>query len=130
MLMREWSSQPWGTNVVHVPGLAPLQADAEIFAQKMIVTFCPRAMSPSAMTVEEVEIGYLLIREEGQCGKRGKMLSKDVMGAADCAALAEGAGAQAFSLGIQYARGRCYANELEVTADMIKQFQTNRKHPP
>merc|ERR1719236_166508 len=74
-LMKEWASQPWGTHLVHVPGLAPLQADKEIFAQKMIVQFCPEAMSPSAMMFEEVEIGYLLVRENAQCGQRGKMLS-------------------------------------------------------
>merc|ERR1719301_214639 len=68
-LMKEWASQPWDTNLVHVPGLAPLQADKDIFAQKMIVKFCPEAMSPSAMMVEEVEIGYFLVRENGQCGK-------------------------------------------------------------
>merc|ERR550514_2230958 len=25
-LMKEWASEPWETHVVHVPGLAPLQA--------------------------------------------------------------------------------------------------------
>merc|ERR1719281_624770 len=79
---------------------------------------------------EEEEIGYLLVHENGQCGSRGKMLAKDVAGAADCAALAEGVGAKAFSLGIHYARGRCYANDLAVTADYVKSVQENRAHPP
>merc|ERR1719359_673125 len=70
-LMKEWASQPWPTHLVHVPGLAPLQADKEIFAQKMIVEFCPEALSPGAMMFEESEMGYLLIRENGQCGARG-----------------------------------------------------------
>merc|ERR1719174_1201422 len=64
-LMREWASQPWQTHLVHVPGLEPLKADEEIFAQRMLVQFCPEAISPSSMLVEEVEIGYMLIRENG-----------------------------------------------------------------
>merc|ERR1719324_951786 len=98
-LMKEWASQPWETHLVHVPGLEPLQADEEVFAQRMLVQFCPEAMSPSAMMYEEVEIGYMLVRENGHCGTRKELLSKTVSGAADCAALAEGAGYKAFSLG-------------------------------
>merc|ERR1719450_773613 len=91
-LKEEWASQPWETQLVHVPGLEPLKADEEVFAQKMLVQFCPEAISPSAMIMEEIEIGYMLVREEGHCGTRGTMLSKDVAGVADCAALAAGAG--------------------------------------
>merc|ERR1719235_2275873 len=98
-LMKEWASSPWQSHLVHVPGLGPLKADEEVFAQKTLVKFCPEAMSPSAMMMEEVEIGYMLIRENGHCGTRGELLSKSVTGAADCAALAEGAGYSAFSPG-------------------------------
>merc|ERR1719353_2829244 len=73
-LMKEWASQPWQTHLVHVPGLEPLQADPEVFAQKMLVQFCPEAISPAEMMYEEVEIGYMLIRENGHCGTRGKLL--------------------------------------------------------
>merc|ERR1719199_212193 len=96
----------------------------------MIVEFCPEAMSPSAMSFEEEEMGYLLVKEHGQCGARGQMLGKDVLGVADCAARAEGAGAKAFSVGVDYARGRCFANKLEVTADTVKEFRSNRAKPP
>merc|ERR1719353_1833148 len=96
-LMQEWASAPWETHLVHVPGLEALKADEEIFAQKMLVKFCPEAISPSSMFIEEVEIGYMLIRENGHCGTRGELLSKTVSGAADCAALASGAGASTFS---------------------------------
>merc|ERR1719399_1940535 len=54
-LMKKWASSPWETNLVHVPGLAPLKADSALFQQKMVVKFCPEAMSPSAMQVEEEE---------------------------------------------------------------------------
>merc|ERR1719492_742097 len=45
-LMR-WASQPWSTNYIRIPGLAALQHNNDIFAQKIIVKFCPDAMSPS-----------------------------------------------------------------------------------
>merc|ERR1719392_422676 len=128
-VMKKWASKPWETNLVHVPGLAPLKADSALFRQKMIVKFCPEAMSPSGMKVEEEEMGYMLIAENNHCGERGQELGK-AQGAADCAALAQGAGVKAFSLGTHYARGRCWAENLEVTDSMVADFNKTRAHPP
>merc|ERR1719486_1633243 len=64
-LMTEWASSPWQTSLVHIPGLDPLQAEPEVFAQKCLVKFCPEAMSPAAMMVEEEEVGFMLVREQG-----------------------------------------------------------------
>merc|ERR1719327_768515 len=128
-LMKKWASSPWETNLVHVPGLEVLEADSAVFAQKALVKFCPKAISPSMTENEEMELGYMLVRENGLCGERGELLSRDVLGAADCAALAQGAGATSFSLGIRYARGRCYAEGLKVTKDMVESFDKNRKEP-
>jgi len=129
-LMQAWASQPWETHLVHIPGLDPLAADGDVFAQKIIVNFCPEAISPSAMAIEEAEFGYMLVRENGSCGKRGELLSRDVTGAADCAALAQGAGVTAFSLGTRYARGKCFAESLKVTKEMVDGFQKDRANPP
>ena len=129
-LMQQWASRPWETHLVHIPGLMALQADEAVFAQKAIVKFCPEAFSPSSTFEEEESVGYMLIRENGSCGERGQLLSSDVLGAEDCAALAEGAGVTAFSLGIKYARGRCYAENLQVTEDMIADFNKDRANPP
>merc|ERR1719450_751623 len=129
-LMKEWASQPWETHLVHVPGIEALQADTEVFAQRMLVQFCPEAMSPSAMMFEEVEIGYMLVRENGHCGTRGALLSKDVSGVEDCAALAAGAGVTAFSLGVRYARGRCFAEGLNVNTQVKHDMLGNRENPP
>merc|ERR1719301_94706 len=107
-LMQKWASAPWETHLVHIPGLEALKADEAIFAQKALVKFCPEAISPSSTMEEEQSSGYLLIRENGSCGARGQLLGKTVLGAEDCAALAEGAGVSAFSLGTKYARGRCW----------------------
>merc|ERR1719498_760095 len=54
-LMKKWSSQPWETHVVHIPGLDPLAADGDLFAQKIIVEFCPEAISNTQMLMEEKE---------------------------------------------------------------------------
>jgi len=129
-VMQEWASQPWETHLVHIPGLEALKADEAIFAQKAIVKFCPEAFSPSATMAEEESMGFMLIRENGSCGERGELLSSEVTGAEDCAALAEGQGVSAFSLGIKYARGRCFAEKLEVTEDMIADFNKDRANPP
>merc|ERR1719327_538820 len=129
-LMKKWASSPWETNLVHVPGLAPLKADSALFRQKMVVKFCPEAMSPSSTMVEEEEMGYMLIAENGHCGERGEKLGDDVAGAADCAALAQGAGVKAFSLGTHYARGRCQAEKLDVTVDLVAEFNKDRANPP
>merc|ERR1719359_1515285 len=129
-LMKKWASRPWETHLVHIPGLLALKADEAVFAQKALVKFCPEAISPSSTMQEESSSGYMLIRENGNCGERGELLSSEVMGAEDCAALAEGHGATAFSLGIKYARGRCFAEKLEVTEDMIADFNKDRANPP
>jgi hypothetical protein len=129
-LMKKWASSPWETNLVHVPGLAPLKSDSALFAQKMVVKFCPEAMSPSSMMVEEQEMGYMLIAENQHCGTRGQKLSRDTRAAADCAALAQGAGVKAFSLGTHWARGTCYAEGLDVTDAVAAQFKKDRVSPP
>merc|ERR550514_1473080 len=129
-LMKKWASSPWETNLVHVPGLAPLKADSALFAQEMVVKFCPEAMSPSSMMVEEKEMGYMLIAENNHCGTRGRLLADQKgLQAADCAALAQGEGVMAFSLGTNYARGRCYAEGLAVTDAMIAEWEKDRVNP-
>ena len=70
----------------------------------MVVKFCPEAMSPSSMMVEETEVGYMLVAENNHCGTRGQLLSSEANLAEDCAALAQGAGVKTFSLGTHYAR--------------------------
>ena len=129
-LMKKWASSPWETNLVHVPGLAPLKADSALFAQEMVVKFCPEAMSPSSMMVEEQEMGYMLIAENAHCGTRGKLLTDQKgLQAADCAALAQGEGVMAFSLGTKHARGRCYAEGLPVTDALVAEWEKDRVNP-
>jgi len=129
-LMKKWASKPWLTNMVRIPGLLPMRADQQLFATKILVKFCPEAMSPSASYTMEQNMGFALIRENGHCGTRGQLLSSDVRGASDCADLAKKAEVKAFSLGIHYARGRCYAEGLVPSLGDKTAFSENRVDPP
>ena len=66
-LMKKWASSPWETNLVHVPGLMPLTDDSALLVQEMVTSFCPEAMSPSTMMVEEAEMDYMLIAGNNHC---------------------------------------------------------------
>lgn len=127
--MQRWASQPWETNLVHVPGMEALSADGSVWAQKALVMFCPMSFSPQA-TVEKEEVqGFMLVKEEGYCGERGDLLSKDVRGAEDCAFLAQGAGAQAFLLGAWFRRGYCYTSPMTVDEAQFNEWEQNRVEP-
>merc|ERR1719478_942907 len=69
----------------------------------------------------------LIVKTGGRCGTRGTLLSKETNEALDCAALAEGAGSKAFTLGKNFARGRCYAETLDVTDDLKASWFENRE---
>jgi len=131
-LMKKWASSPWKTHLVHVPGMDILESDPEVYTQRIIVEFCPNAISPSATasTAPNAE-PYLLIYEEGLCGDKGPYLKKDrtPCGAADCSALASGAGYTSFLLGIRGARGRCRAMKLKVTPDVVAAFEKEKRNP-
>ena len=129
-LMKKWASAPWPTNLVHIPGLNALGADGAVFAQKCLVMFCPESISPSNTKVKEKTAGFMLVRENGLCGKRGKLLSRRrVTGAAECAALASGSGSEAFLLGTWFRRGYCYSSPLEVDTAMYEAWEANRVNP-
>jgi hypothetical protein len=129
-LMKKWASRPWATNLVHVPGLAPLQADEGVFAQRMLVKFCPQSISPSGMVDDEKTQGYMFVREQGSCGTRGALLSRAVRSVKECSDLAEKAGKKAFSVGTWSARGVCYSENMAVDAAKISAIQANRADPP
>ena len=104
-LMKDWASRPWATNPVHVPGLDALIVDPAVLAQKCFVMFFE---------------DFMLIRENGPGGKMGPLPSKKVTGAEECAALTVGARLSAFSLGLRYARGRCYGQLVKIDFKMIQ----------
>jgi len=128
-LMKEWASIPWETNLLHVPGLAPLDADRGVWAQKALTLFCPMAMSPQLTTTKETAGGFMHVRDGGYCGERGELLSTEVSGADACAALAQGAGAQTFLLGIWFRRGYCYAGVMTVDTSQYESWEGEKVDP-
>lgn len=77
----------------------------------------------------ETEAEAVLVKEHSHCGTRGERLTKTAADVSACAALAHGAGATAFSLGVSHKRGYCYAEELSVDAALLKEWDANRANP-
>jgi len=128
-LMKKWASAPWETNLLHVPGLGPLEADNGLWAQKALTLFCPAAMSPALMDEKETIGGFMHVVDGGYCGARGALLSTDVPDAEGCAFLAQGAGAQSFLLGTWFRRGYCYAGDMTVDEAQYTSWRDNRISP-
>jgi len=128
-LMKTWASSPWETNLLHIPGLMPLQADEGVWGQKTLTRFCPLAMSPSILTAKEERGGFMHVKDGGYCGGRGGLLSTDVNDAEGCAFLANGAGAQSFILGSWFRRGYCYAGEMQVDSNQYTAWEGARVAP-
>jgi hypothetical protein len=128
-LMKKWASQPWETNLLHVPGLGPLEADNGLWAQKALTLFCPAAMSPVLLDEKETVGGFMHVVDGGYCGARGALLSTDVADAEGCAFLAQGAGAQSFLLGTWFRRGYCYAGEMTVDDAQYTAWRDSRVAP-
>merc|ERR1719230_1792870 len=127
--MKKWASAPWETNLLHVPGISPLEADLSVWSQKALTLFCPMSMSPQLLDVKEEAGGFMHVKDGGYCGDRGELLSTEVNDAEGCAFLAQGAGAQSFLLGIWFRRGYCYAGEMEVSEAQYQEWEEARVEP-
>lgn len=69
--VKSWASRPWETNVVHIQGgLQVLSADPDIWADKALVKFCPQAYSPKVADWQSKTYGYLLVVQNGWCGRK------------------------------------------------------------
>jgi uncharacterized protein YegL len=127
--MKKWASQPWETNLVHVPGgVTLLEADTELWAEKAITKFCPQAHSAISESYEAQIYGYQHVKDAAWCGDavntKQDILSENVENAEQCAALASGASRQSFVLGTSYKRGTCIGGTMEVTADMYSAWMS------
>jgi len=131
-LMKSWASQPWETNLVHVPGgVGLLDADTDLWADKALVKFCPNAYSPADMMWEEINYGYAHVKDGAYCGDKleENLLTADAADAEQCAALVSGAGGQSFMLGVSWARGKCYMGTMDVDMAKFSGWQKNRVSP-
>jgi len=134
--MKLWASQPWETNVVHVPsGLLMLEADPNLWAEKAITRFCPEAHSEMADAWEVKTYGFQHVKDSGWCGdlptgwSRSNVLSKNTLSAETCAALAGGANYQSFMLGTFFLKGTCVGVPMEVSAEQYSEWGANKKNP-
>merc|ERR1719329_1729212 len=127
--MKQWASEPWETNLIHVPGTEILQADEAVFAEKALTTFCPLSFSITQLEVQEESKGFMHVKDGGYCGERGALLSKDVGDDVACAFLAQGAGAEAFLLGTWFRKGYCYASSMTVNAGQFSSWEEGRIAP-
>jgi hypothetical protein len=59
-VLKGWASQPWETNYERIPGLLALEHNRDMFAQKVIAKFCPKAFSPSTNREKIDDTEYML----------------------------------------------------------------------
>merc|ERR1719420_1927160 len=92
-------------------------------------------MSHSESAMEhEIEIyGFQHVKDSGWCGEKldANILSKNVNGAEQCAALASGASKQSFLLGAFFRRGWCIGGTMDVSVDQYKEWSSSegKKQP-
>eukprot|EP00747_Dinoflagellata_sp_TGD_P133975 gnl/TRDRNA2_/TRDRNA2_175267_c4_seq1.p1 gnl/TRDRNA2_/TRDRNA2_175267_c4~~gnl/TRDRNA2_/TRDRNA2_175267_c4_seq1.p1 ORF type:complete len:236 (-),score=50.03 gnl/TRDRNA2_/TRDRNA2_175267_c4_seq1:91-696(-) len=98
-LMKRYASKPWQSNFVLVHGKAALKADYATYADKVLVSGCPRAESPKSVAAMNAENGYEKKYEGWNC-EANIASSTDVDNIDACAAMMnEVDGAKAFSYG-------------------------------
>lgn len=129
--MKSIASVPSASHVMRIPGIAPLRADPEVFAGRVLAMFCPRAVSKSTLARQEEDGGFFLLRSGGRCGTRDvKPLSASSASVEHCKALAEYDGYYAFSVGNGKLRqGYCYGEQLWVTDEMVETWEQTRDAP-
>jgi len=130
--MQRWASQPWETNLIHVQGLAMLDADMDLWGERAMTKFCPLAVSPSTHEYEEKVYGYAHVKDSGYCGvlkKKTRLLSTTATDAAACAALAGGANMQSFALGTFFRRGYCIGGTMQITEKIYADWVKDKQEP-
>merc|ERR550539_124822 len=131
VMLKQWASQPWKTNYERIPGLVALKGNTDIFVQKLIVKFCPEAMSPSLQAAKSNMRQYILIHEDGwacdECGAWEELegtKSKD-----SCAKKAREGGYPSFAFGKDFAFGSCYGEVIRVTQKYFDKYELDGENP-
>jgi len=128
--MTRYASSPWETNLLHIPDTFALDNDDGAWAEKALTLFCPMSISPSLETHQEIQVGFIHVLDSAYCGGRGALLSTTVTSADGCAALAQGAGAQSFLLGVWFRRGYCFAGLQTVDEAQFSTLLTSKRAAP
>ena len=64
-VIKGYASAPWETNLLHEPGISPLEADLSVWSQKALTLFCPMSMSPALLSVKEVAGDFMHVKAGG-----------------------------------------------------------------
>lgn len=121
-LMKTYASAPWTTNLLHIPGISVLEADAGMWAEKALTLFCPSSMSPSLLSTKQVALGYLHVMDGGYCGARGELLGTQLTNVEACMTAARGANCQSALVGTWFRNGFCYCGEQSVDRTQYDQW--------
>jgi len=132
-VIKGWASQPWETNVVHVPGLEQLDGDIETWAQKAVTVFCPQSISPSQREKSEQRMEYQKVYTGGWCksithltdhhwraGKGGRSWCKDK---------AAELGHQVFVAKTNEDGTECFSGEMTVSPTQYEQWFDDKANP-
>jgi len=130
--IRNWASSPWETNYERIPGVEALENNEDVFAQQLLVKFCPRAFSPSFEAANDAQVGFLKIHDGGypteECGKKGYLGHKETLEECFRAVLDLEIFAFAYEEGGRSA-GTCYSEAIDVTQEVWDGAQANRTSP-
>jgi hypothetical protein len=117
-ILRSWSSVPHDTNYERIPGLIALDGNEDVFAQRLLVKFCPRAVSPSQQKATDEAAGYMKIHERGypdwDCGHYTYLGYYDSTNACMTATKERGVLSFSYSEGGPW-HGTCYTESVDVT---------------
>jgi uncharacterized protein YegL len=107
-LMKKYASKPWQGNWMLIPGKAALKADYGKYAEKVLVTSCPRAESPQALFAVNMEMGYEKKYEKWACEEPTASIEADTLAACN-AALLEYDNGKSFAYGAHHTKpgGSC-----------------------
>lgn len=140
--IKSWASQPWSTNVVHVPGLEQLDGDIQMWAQAAVTKFCPQAYSPSKREHYEHNYEMQKVYSGGWCRNvrrwrwHGWQRGSRSSAMRNCKAKVAALGRQTFLVtnrnwwwGWRHQYMGCYSFEMTVSPAQYDQW-FNDKHNP
>jgi hypothetical protein len=131
--IKSWASQPWDTNVVHVPGLSQLDGDIDMWAQKALTKFCPQSYSPSRREKFEHRNKVQKVYRGGWCSavtrwRWGGWINRR-RAVQQCRAKAAAAGKQVFLIGRWHRWAWCFIGDMAVSPTLYSQWFHDKANP-
>jgi len=131
-VLKFWASKPSVSNFERIDGLEALKENGDMFAQRLIVKFCPDAVSMSALTAQEDQAAFMRIREDGfpdgKCSSKHQRIGRR-RSIEDCADAARELGFSAFSFRKTRRHGICVGQVITFDTNLYNTWQANRRNP-